>query len=193
MVEKNRPEMPRCGYKGRLPHAAEPAYLVVWSLPSGPVVKWSCAAHRFSFGGNRTPVVAKVEHFGEDEPSPTHSESGDETAQATCLDPACANPAPYKGAWCHSCQSQSEDEQRAAAPAATVRPQKNETSTAPTEDICIRCCKAPALPHPLGCGGQLCQTCVDLQNAEYRQWVAKQRALGNIPFGNGEPETRLVR
>jgi hypothetical protein len=167
MVEKNKPEMPRCGYKGCLPHAAEPAYLIVWSLPRGPVVKWSCADHRFSFGGNRPPVVAKVEHFAEDEPSPTHSESGDEMEQATCVDPAAA--------------------------AAAVRPQKNETSTAPTEDICIRCRKSPALPDPLGCGGQLCQRCVDLQNAEYRQWVVKQRALGNIPFGNGEPEMRLVR
>jgi hypothetical protein len=164
MVEKNKPEMPRCGYKGCLPHAAEPAYLIVWSLPSGPVVKWSCAAHRFSFGGNRKPVVAKVEHFGEDEPSPTHSESGDETEQATCVNPSVA--------------------------ATTIHPRKNETAT---EDICMRCCKTPALPYPLGCGGQLCQSCVDLQNAEYREWVAKQRALGNIPFGNGEPETRLVR
>ena len=67
------------------------------------------------------------------------------------------------------------------------------TGLAPTESTCIRCRMTPALAYPLGCGGQLCQRCVDLQNAEYRQWVAKQRALGNIPFGNGEPETRLVR
>lgn len=58
---------------------------------------------------------------------------------------------------------------------------------------CIRCRKTPALLYPLGCGGQLCQQCVDLQNAEYRQWVAEQRGLGNIPFSNGEPESRLVR
>lgn len=167
MVEKNKPEMPRCGYKGCLPHAADPAYLIVWSLPSGPVVKWSCADHRFSFGGNRPPVVAKVEHFGEDEPSPTHSESDDETAQATCVDPDVS--------------------------AAMVHSQKTETAPANTEDICIRCRKTRALPYPLGCGGQLCQHCVDLQNAEYRQWVAAERLLGNIPYGNGEPESRLVR
>jgi hypothetical protein len=167
MVEKNKSETPRCEFRGCLPHAAEPAYLIVWSLTSGPVVKWSCAAHRFRFGGNRTPVVAKVEHFAGDEPSPTHSESGDEMEQAKCVDPAAA--------------------------AATVRPHKNDTSASATEDICIRCRKAPALPYPLGCGGQLCQRCVDLQNTEYRQWVAEQRALGNIRFANGEPESRLVR
>lgn len=62
-----------------------------------------------------------------------------------------------------------------------------------TEDTCIRCCKTPALAYPLGCGGQLCQRCVDLQNEEYREWVARERLLGNIPYGNGEPESRLVR
>lgn len=184
MVEKNKSETSRCEFRGCLPHRAEPAYLLIWSLPSGPVVKWSCAGHRFSFGGNQTPVVAKVECFEEGKPSCTHCESGDEAVQATCADPAC-----------DECQRRCEDEQcgKAAAAIATVRPQNNETSTAPTEDICIRCCKTLALPYPLGCGGQLCQRCVDLQNAEYRQWVAKQGALGSIPFGNGEPETRLVR
>lgn len=39
----------------------------------------------------------------------------DETVQATCVDPECGNPAPYKGAWCDSCQSGWEDEQRAKA------------------------------------------------------------------------------
>jgi hypothetical protein len=34
---------------------------------------------------------------------------------ATCVDPECGNTAPYKGAWCHSCQSRWEDEQRAKA------------------------------------------------------------------------------
>lgn len=115
MVEKNKPETPRCGYKGCLPHAAEPAYLLVWSLQSGPVVKWSCADHRFSFGGNRPPVVAKVEDFEEDKPSPTHCESGDEIPVAICVDPECGNPAPYEGAWCDECQSRWEDEQRAKA------------------------------------------------------------------------------
>ena len=166
MVKKDELETPRCEYKGCLPHRAEPAYLLIWNLPSGPVVKWSCADHRFRFGGNRKPVVAKVEWF-EEETSCSHCKSGDETVQATCVDPAAA--------------------------AATVHSQKNETSPAPTESTCIRCRMTPALAYPLGCGGQLCQQCVDLQNAEYRQWVAKQRALGNIPFGSGEPETRLVR
>lgn len=115
MVEENKSETPRCEYKGCLPHRAEPAYLLIWSLPSGPVVKWSCADHRFSFGGNRTPVVAKVECFEQDEPSWRHCKSGDETVQATCVDPECGNPAPYKGAWCDSCQSRWEDEQRAKA------------------------------------------------------------------------------
>ena len=171
MIEKNKPEMPRCGYKGCLPHAAEPAYLIVWSLPSGSVVKWSCADHRFSFGGNRMPVVAKVEHFGEDEPSPTHSESGNDCQM------------PWDGG----------QRAKAAVSAATVRPHKNETATIATEDTCIRCRETLALPYPLGCGGQLCQRCVDLQNAEYVDWVKRERLLGNIPVGNGEPETRLVR
>jgi hypothetical protein len=41
--------------------------------------------------------------------------SRDETVQATCVDPECGKPAPYKGAWCQSCQSRWEDEQRAKA------------------------------------------------------------------------------
>ena len=114
MEEKNKPDTPRCEFKGCLPHRAEPAYLLVWSLPSGPVVKWSCADHRFSFGGNRKPVVAKVEWF-EEEPSCSHCESDDEPLEATCVDPECRNPAPYKGAWCDSCQSKWEDEQRGKA------------------------------------------------------------------------------
>ncbi len=114
MVEENKSETPRCEYKGCLPHRAEPAYLLIWSLPSGPVVKWSCADHRFSFGGNRRPVVTRVECFG-DRSSCTHYKSGDETVQATCVDPECGNPAPYEGAWCDSCQSRWEDEQRAKA------------------------------------------------------------------------------
>ena len=195
MVKENKSETPRCEYKGCLPHRAEPAYLLVWSLPSGPVVKWSCADHRFSFGGNRRPVVAKVECFEEDKHSCTHCYSGEGTVQATCVDPECGNPAPYKGARCHSCQSRWEVEQRdkAAATAARGCPKNTETAPAQTGDTCIRCCKTPALAPPLGCGGQLCQSCVDLQNAEYVDWVRRERLLGNIPFGNGEPETRLVR
>jgi hypothetical protein len=33
----------------------------------------------------------------------------------TCVDPECGKPAPYNGAWCDSCQSRWEDEQRAKA------------------------------------------------------------------------------
>lgn len=107
-------ERPRCDFKGCLPHPANPAYLLVWFLQSGVQVKWSCADHRFSFGGNRTPVLAKVEWF-EEESSCSHCEAGDETVQATCVDPECGKPAPYKGAWCYECQSRWEDEQRAKA------------------------------------------------------------------------------
>jgi hypothetical protein len=47
--------------------------------------------------------------------------------RATCVDPECGNAAPYTGAWCDSCQSRWEDEQRAkaAAAAAEGRPRAN--------------------------------------------------------------------
>jgi hypothetical protein len=126
MKQKNNPETPTCEYKGCLPHLAVPAYLLIWSLPSGPVVKWSCADHRFSFGGNRSYAVTKFETFANNQPSRSielaateegrcFRESDDEALEATCVDPECANPAPYKGAWCYSCQSKWEDEQRAKA------------------------------------------------------------------------------
>ena len=176
-------QRPMCQFRGAARHPAKPAYILVWKLPSGDVTKFSCADHRFGFGGKRY-WINRVEGFLQDTDTSEDRTQGESAApdapiggqpdsdgkpfpKATCVDPAAA--------------------------AAAVRPRKNETSTAPTESTCIRCCKALALPYPLGCGGQLCQRCVDLQNAEYRQWVAKQRALGNIPFGNGEPETRLVR
>jgi len=41
-------------------------------------------------------------------------------SEATCVDPECGNTAPYKGAWCDSCQSKWEDEQRAKAAAAVA-------------------------------------------------------------------------
>ena len=72
MVETSKTETPRCEFKGCLPHSAEPAYLLIWSLPSGPVVKWSCAGHRFSFGGNRSYAVAKFERFANNPPSRSH-------------------------------------------------------------------------------------------------------------------------
>jgi hypothetical protein len=129
MEEKNKTETPRCQFKGTLPHSAVPAYLLTWSLPSGPVVKWSCAAHRFSFGGNRSYAVAKFESFANNQPSRSHKlpalldipeearlremteeeerafcESDDETLDATCVDPECSNPA-RKDKWCEECQS----------------------------------------------------------------------------------------
>ena len=63
MDEKNKPDTPRCEFKGTLPHPARPAYLLVWNLPSGPVVKWSCAEHRHSFGGNRGYWVNRTEGY----------------------------------------------------------------------------------------------------------------------------------
>jgi hypothetical protein len=47
-------------------------------------------------------------------------------------------------------------------------------------ETCIRCCKTAALPYPEGHGGQLCQECEDLQEREYRQWEAQQRAKGYL-------------
>jgi hypothetical protein len=73
MKEKNKPETPRCEFKGTLPHPARPAYLLVWNLPSGPVVKWSCAEHRHSFGGNRGYWVNRTEGY-EDNRNPRSHE-----------------------------------------------------------------------------------------------------------------------
>lgn len=56
-------ERPRCQFKGALPHLARPAYQLVWDLPSGPLVRWSCAAHRYSFGGNRGYWVNRTEGY----------------------------------------------------------------------------------------------------------------------------------
>lgn len=129
-------ERPMCQFKGAPPHPAKPAYMLVWKLPSGDVVKFSCPAHRFSFGGSAGYWVNKVECYednkGErlrtEEPvalpdapveGPTDSE-GEPLPRATCVDPDCGNPAPYNGAWCDSCQSRWEDEQRAKAAAAVA-------------------------------------------------------------------------
>ena len=72
MVKKIEPETPKCEFKGCLPHSATPAYLLIWSLLGGPVVKWSCGEHRFSFGGNRSYAVAKFECFEDSQPSRSH-------------------------------------------------------------------------------------------------------------------------
>ena len=176
-------QRPKCQFMGAAPQPAKPAYILVWKLPSGDVTRFSCADHRFGFGG-KGYWINKVEGFLQDTDTSEGRTQGESAApdapiggqpdsdgkpfpKATCVDPAAAS--------------------------ATVHSQKNETSTAPTESTCIRCRMTPALAYPLGCGGQLCQRCVDLQNAEYREWAAKQGALGDISFGNGEPETRLVR
>jgi hypothetical protein len=73
MEEKNKPETPRCGFKGALPHPARPAYQLVWDLPSGPVVKWSCAEHRHRFGGNCGYWVNRTEGY-EDNRNPRSHE-----------------------------------------------------------------------------------------------------------------------
>jgi len=63
MEEKNNPYTPRCEFNGAVPHAARPAYQLVWPLPSGPVVKWSCAEHRHSFGGNCGYWINRAEGY----------------------------------------------------------------------------------------------------------------------------------
>jgi hypothetical protein len=50
-------------------------------------------------------------------------------------------------------------------------------------ELCIRCNKRNALPFSIdgpGHGGQLCQYCEDLQEREYIQWEAEQRAKGYL-------------
>jgi hypothetical protein len=101
------------------------------------VVKWSCAGHRHSFGGNRGYCVNRTEGYEDNRNPRSHElaapldipeearlremteeeerafgESDDETP--TCVDPACGNPA-RKGEWCDECQSRWEEEQRAEA------------------------------------------------------------------------------
>jgi hypothetical protein len=73
MEEKNKPDTPRCEFKGAVPHPARPAYQLVWDLPSGPVVRWSCAGHRHSFGGNRGYWVNRTEGY-EDNRNPRSHE-----------------------------------------------------------------------------------------------------------------------
>lgn len=124
-------DRPNCQFKGAVPHPAKPAYMLVWRLPSGDVTRFSCAAHRFSFGGTVGYWVNQVECFednmGESLPAEEIAGSPDAPVEgqlgsddkplptATCVDPQCGKPAPYNGAWCDSCQSKWEDEQRAKA------------------------------------------------------------------------------
>ncbi len=60
-------ERPRCEFRGAAPHPASPAYLLVWFLQSSVQVKWSCAAHRFSFGGKKGYWVGRVEGYEDNE------------------------------------------------------------------------------------------------------------------------------
>ena len=124
-------QRPICQFKGAPPHPAKPAYMLVWTLPSGDVTRFSCAAHRFSFGGSVGYWVNKVECFEDNMgksfqadktvalPNATLASQPDSegkpSPRPTCVDPECGNPAPYTGAWCDSCQSRWEDEQRAKA------------------------------------------------------------------------------
>jgi hypothetical protein len=66
-------DRPRCQYKGALPHPAKPAYVLIWELPTHTVAKWSCAEHRFKFGG-RGHWITKVEGFWEDDAKPADDE-----------------------------------------------------------------------------------------------------------------------
>jgi len=128
-------ERPKCEFRGAPPHPAKPAYLLVWRLPSGDVTKFSCAGHRFSFGGSAGYWVNRVECYEDnkgvrqltDEPVASSCEpvvgrltEDKPSPKVTCGDPECGNPAPYDGAWCDSCQSKWEAEQRAKAAAAVA-------------------------------------------------------------------------
>ena len=136
-------ERPKCEYKGALPHPAKPAYLLLWFLQSGVVAKWSCAGHRFSFGGNRGYFVTKVECFEDNKPPRSHElaavlevpeearlrEITQEEERAvfgefkeqspTCIDPECGRPA-RPGRFCDECYGAWEEEQRAKAAAAAA-------------------------------------------------------------------------
>ncbi|MGC1685355.1 MAG: hypothetical protein WA734_07035 [Candidatus Acidiferrales bacterium] len=137
MEEKNKPSTPRCGFKAALPHLARPAYLLVWDLPSGPVVRWSCAEHRYRFGGNRGYWVNRTEGYADngnlhsqklaalldisEEARPREKMEDEERAfgesdenKHICVYPACGKLA-REGKWCVECQSQWEVEQRAKA------------------------------------------------------------------------------
>lgn len=53
--------------------------------------------------------------------------------------------------------------------------------------ICIRCTERDALEYPAGHGGQLCGECEDLQDREYVQWEAEQRAKAAAAAAEGRP------
>jgi len=128
-------QRPMCEFRGAVPHAAKPAYVLVWKLPSGDVTKFSCADHRFGFGGNGY-WINRVEGFLQDTDTSKDRTQGESAAsdapfggqpdsdgtlgEATCVDPDCGKPAPYEGAWCDDCLRRWEDEQRAKAAAAAA-------------------------------------------------------------------------
>lgn len=126
-------ERPRCQFTGAPPHAASPAYLLVWSLSSGTQAKFSCAGHRFSFGGPGY-WVSKVEGFEDNEGEhsttgelmalpdlPVEGRLGDDSDErlATCLDDECSNSARL-GEFCDECHGAWEKKQRAKAAAAAA-------------------------------------------------------------------------
>lgn len=127
-------ERPRCEFRGAPPHPAKPAYMLVWKLPSGDVTKFSCAGHRFRFGGSAGYWVNEVKCYEDNKGEQVGTEKSvalpdapvdgrlpsEPLPEATCVDPDCGNRAPYKGAWCDECQSRWEAEQRAKAAAAAA-------------------------------------------------------------------------
>jgi hypothetical protein len=97
---------------------------LVWDLPSGPVVKWSCAEHRYRFGGNRGYWVNRTEGYEDNRNPRSHelaalldvpvaSRLGDDAEEGprTCVDPDCLNPA-RRGEFCNECLSRWKEEQR---------------------------------------------------------------------------------
>jgi len=127
MEEKNKPDTPRCEFKGAVPHPARPAYQLVWDLPSGAAVKWSCAEHRYRFGGNRGYWVNRTEGYADNGNSRSHeldallnlpveNRLGDDVEERlrTCVDSDCLNLA-RRGEFCNECQSRWADDQRAKA------------------------------------------------------------------------------
>ena len=53
--------------------------------------------------------------------------------------------------------------------------------------FCIRCREHAALDYPAGHGGRLCGGCEDLQEREYKQWEAEQRAKAAAAVAEGRP------
>jgi hypothetical protein len=121
-------ERPQCEFRGAAPHPASPAYLLVWNLSSGTQARFSCAGHRFSFGGPGY-WVNKVEGFEDNKGEhltteelvalldlPVEGRLGNDSDErlATCLNDECINPARL-GEFCDECHGAWEEKQRALA------------------------------------------------------------------------------